>query len=175
MTETPSPTASATATSSASPSPSPTPLTDAELLALMPPEAAYPDVRGAIATAKFFLEEYAPVLETGDLTVWNALSLPDCIFCESVRKNVRANATAGAFETGNTLSLDTTQVVANYYSVDGFTYVTFPYVQEAAVVHLADGSTSSEDPGGHQSGSISARMTLEGAVWRVSDIGVEVG
>jgi hypothetical protein len=172
LTETPSLTALASATPS--PSPSPTPLTDAELLALMPPEAAYPDVRGAIATAQFFLEQYAPVLETGDLTVWDALSMPECIFCESVRDNVSRNSAVGDFETGNTLALDTTRVVANYYSVDGFTYVTLPYQQKAAVVHHADGSTSSEDPGGLQSGSISLRMTLEGPVWRVSDVGVEV-
>ncbi len=171
VTETPSPTVSASL--SPSPSPSPTPLTDAELLALMPPDAAYPDVRGAIATAEFFLEQYAPVLETGDLTVWNALSMPDCIFCESVRENVRRNAAVGAFETGNTLYLDTTQTVANFFAKDGFTYVTFPYVQDAEVVHHADGST--ESPGGQQKGSISLRMTRVESGWRVDDVGVEAG
>ncbi len=68
-TTTPSPTlASPTATASPTPSASLGPLTDAELLALMPPEAAVDDVRGAIATAKFFLEQYPVVYETGDLS-----------------------------------------------------------------------------------------------------------
>ena len=169
VTETPTPTL--TASPSPSASPSATPLTDAELLALMPADAAFPDVRGAIATAKFFLEQYAPVLETGDLTVWDALSMPDCIFCESVRTYVATEQAAGEFETGNTLYVDPGQAVANYYAVDGFTYVTFPYVQDAGVIHHSDGTI--DDPGGQQTGKVSLRMTLSGTVWRISDVGVE--
>jgi hypothetical protein len=169
VTETPTPTL--TTSPSASPSPSPTPLTDAELLALMPPDAAYPDVRGAIATAQFFLEQYAPILETGDLTVWDALSMPDCIFCESVRDNVRRNAAVGAFETGGGLALDMNSIVANYYSVDGFTYVTFDYVEGPSILHRSDGTTEKLDDG--ETGSISLRMTLDATAWRVSDVGVE--
>ncbi len=88
VTETPSPTRAApSATSSPAPSASLGPLTDEELLAMMPPDAAFGDVRGAIATAKFFLEQYAHrCYETGDLRAWDALSMPDCIFCESVRE-----------------------------------------------------------------------------------------
>ena len=86
VTETPS----ATALESPSPSPSASaslaPLTDAELLALMPPDAAIPDVRGAIATAVFFVQQFPGVVEHGDLRVWDALSGPDCAFCASMRE-----------------------------------------------------------------------------------------
>lgn len=171
VTETPSPTATASATPSASPSASPTPLTDAELLALMPPEAAYPDVRGAIATAQYFLEQYAPVLETGDLTVWNALSMSDCIFCESVREHVGRNSFAGDFETGGALMLNSETVVANYYSVDGFTYVTFDYSEGPSILHHSDETTEKLDDG--EVGSISLRMTFSGSAWRVADAEAE--
>jgi hypothetical protein len=171
VTETPSPTATSSATLSPSPSLSPTPLTDAELLALMPPEAAYPDVRGAIATAQFFLGQYDDVYATGDLAIWDALSMPSCTFCASVRGQVAAELAAGDFESGNALHLDPNNVVANFHSTDGFTYVTFQYVQDASVLHHPDGSTESAGSGG--SGSTSLRMTLVGTVWRVDDVGIE--
>ncbi len=169
VTETPSPTVSASP--SASPSPSATPLTDAELLAMMPPDAAYPDVRGAIATAEFFLEQYAPVLETGDLTVWDALSMPDCVFCESVREHVLANSLASDYETGGALMLNPDTIVANYYVEDGFTYVTFDYTEGPSIVHHADGSTDKLDDG--ETGRISLQMTMPASVWKVNDVGVD--
>lgn len=169
VTETPTPTLSASPSPSSSPSPSP--LTDAELLALMPPDAAYPDVRGAIATAEFFLEQYDDVYATGNLEIWDALSMPSCTFCASIHDKVEAESVAGDFESGNALHLDTTTVVANFYSADGFTYVTFQYVQDASVLHHPDGSTESAGSGG--SGSTSLRMTLVGTVWRVDDVGIE--
>jgi hypothetical protein len=137
----------------------------------MPVEAAYPDVRGAIATAEFFLGQYDDIYATGDLAIWDALSMPPCVFCASVRGQVEAESTTGDFESGNALHVDTTNVVANFYPVDGFTYVTFQYVQDASVLHHPDGSTEPAGNGG--SGSTSLRMTLVGTVWRVGGVGIE--
>lgn len=174
LTETPTgvPT-QATAMPSASGSPTATvsPLTDAELLALMPPEAAYTDIRGAIATAEFFLLQYPLALESGDLRAWDALSLPGCIFCGSVRDHVLKNTANGEFETGNALNIDHDATVANYYDVDGFWYVTLQYQQEASTLHLPDGTTSVSAPS--ESGSISLRLTHDDEVWRISDVGVD--
>lgn len=172
VTETPSATAtsSLTPSPSASPSVSAAPLTDAELLALMPPDAALPDVRGAIETAIFFVEQFSVTYETGDLRIWDALSMPGCIFCASVRDGVIAEHAAGDHEIGGELTVDRSSIVANYYDVDGYWYVTFRYSQtESTTVH-DDGSTSLNGDGG--TGSTSMRMTTLEGVWRVS--GVEV-
>ena len=171
LTDTPSPTASPSASASPDPSASLAPLTDAELLTLLPPEAAYPDVRGAIETAIFFVAQFPIVYETGDLRVWDALSMPECIFCESVRSHVLAEVAVGDHEIGGEMTVDRNSIVANYYDVDGFTYVTFDYSQEPSTLHHADGSSEPSGDGG--TGSTSYRMTLIGDVWRVSGVGIE--
>jgi Family of unknown function (DUF6318) len=168
VTETPSPTV--TASPAPSPSPSPTPLTDAELLALMPPEAAYPDVRGAIATAQFFTEQYSLMFQTGDLQVVRALSGEQCLFCAEAVSTATDEAAAGDFESGGDVTYDATQVRANLHTGDGFTYVDFPYVQGPTTVHHADGSIEVTDPG--SSGRVYYRMGLVDNVWHV--VGAEV-
>lgn len=165
MTETPSPTG-VSASPSASPSASAAPLTDEELLALMPEDAAYPDIRGAIATAVFFVEQFSVVYETGDLRVWDALSMPECIFCESVRSAVLAEKAIGDYETGGEITIDMDSIVANYYDVDGYWYVTFDYSQNAMALHHSDGS--SEPSSDAESGSVSLRMTPVDGLWMVS-------
>jgi len=172
VTTTPSPTLATTAPS-ATPSASPSlgPLTDAELLALMPPEAALDDVRGAVATAKFFLEQYPVVYETGDLRVWDALSMPDCVFCESVRSDVVATFADGDYVTGGLITIDETRIEANYFPDDGYTYVTLPTDVSPSTVHHADGSTSPGTKGG--AGSTSFRMSFNGSTWTVVGVGTE--
>lgn len=172
LTETPSltGTAAASPTANASLTPSPTPLTDAELLALMPPEAAYPDVRGAIATAEFFTEQYSAMFQTGDLRIVTAVSSEQCLFCAEALSTAATEVAAGEFESGGDITYDATQVRANVHTGDGFTYVDFPYVQGATTLNHADGSAETTGNGG--SGRIYFRMGLEGSVWRV--VGAEV-
>jgi hypothetical protein len=171
-TTTPSPTlASPTATASPTPSASLGPLTDAELLAMMPPEAAVDDVRGAIATAKFFLEQYPVVYETGDLRVWNALSEPGCVFCESVRSDVAATFADGDYVTGGEITIDENRIEANFFADDGYTYVTIPTDVSPSTIHHADGSTSPGAKGGP--GSTSFRMSFNGSTWTVVGVGTE--
>jgi len=168
VTETPSPTV--TGNASPSLSPSPTPLTDAELLALMPPEAAYADVRGAIATAEFFTAQYAVMFQTGDSRVIAALSDAKCQFCAEALASAADEVSAGAHESGGEVIGDVSQVRANLHTGDGFTYVDFPYAQNATT--LIHGNGSSEPTGDGGTGRIYFRMGLEGAVWRV--VGAEV-
>lgn len=45
-------------------------------------------VDGAIAAAKYFISLYPYVYATGDLTEWERMSHPECVFCKSVIDNV---------------------------------------------------------------------------------------
>jgi hypothetical protein len=168
-TVTPSPTVSA------SPSPSPSvslaPLTDEDLLALLPPEAAYEDIRGAIATAHFFLEEFNQVFLTGDLSIWDALSQPDCVFCNSVRDGVIELHDAGAYRDGGEFTFDDDATIANYYEETGYWYVTFSVSWTPTNDHYPDGSTTPDGDGG--SAHISLEMEPVNGMWRVRDVGVE--
>jgi hypothetical protein len=40
-----------------------------------------------MATAQFFLEQYAPMFHTGDTRVWEALSAPECTYCADALEN----------------------------------------------------------------------------------------
>ncbi len=171
LTGIPSATASPSPSASPDPSTSLAPLTDAELLALLPPDAAYPDVRGAIETAIFFVAQFPIVYETGDLQVWDALSMPECIFCQSVRGNVRAETAVGDHEIGGKMTVDRDSIVANYYDVDGYWYVTFHYSQNPSFTQHADGKTEPSGDGG--TGSTSLRMAPIDGIWKVCDVGVE--
>jgi hypothetical protein len=136
----------------------------------MPPDAAYPDTRGAIATAVFYLEQYPIVIEAQDLRVWDALSGPDCAFCQAVHAEVIGRAQSGQYETGGHLTIDENNIVANYY-VDGFTYVTLSYSQEPSTLHNADGTTEPSGDGG--SGTANFQMSLDANTWKVNDVGIE--
>ena len=46
-------------------------------------------VDGAIATATYFLQLFPYALNTGDLTDWNRLSHPECIFCAGLADEVK--------------------------------------------------------------------------------------
>ena len=168
VTETPTPTL--TGSPSPSASPSPTPLTDAELLALMPADAAFPDVRGAIATAKFFTEQFALVFQTGDARVLASLSSPECTFCAEVLADASREREVGDYETGGDLVPTMSDVRANESQTDGFTYVDFRYTQSSVTLHHADGSV--DPPQAGHAGRIYFRLTTVGAIWKV--LGAEV-
>ncbi len=171
VTETPTPTLpTLTATTSPSPSVSLGPLTDEELLAMMPPDAAFGDVRGAIATAQFFLEQFSIMFQTGDVRVIEALSAPECVFCGSSLEDAREEIAIGDYETGGDLIYDSTDVRANYYEKDGYTYVDMSFTQSPFVLHHADGSA--DEASEVLTGRAYFRLGMDGAKWLV--VGVEV-
>jgi hypothetical protein len=171
VTETPSPTATSSATLSPSPSLSPTPLTDAELLALMPPEAAYPDVRGAIATAQFFLDEFQRMYLTGDEAVWIALSVDGCEFCSSSRTGAAALHNKGGRQEGGEFTVDPNAIEANIHEQTGFTYVILHATWAPTQNVYSDGRIEPDGDGG--AAQISFEMELRGNAWRVRGVGVE--
>ena len=173
------PTAGATEASpgvsaTASPTPSATgPLTDEQLLEILPEEATYQDSAGAIATAKFFLEEYQRVYETGDLRVWNALARPDCEFCAGVATNVDELHSAGGHREGGFFTFDFSDVQVGRNADNGYFYVGFDASWTTTEDHFEDGTVLLDAEG--TSGRIVVEMLENGDYWQVRDLGVEVG
>ncbi|WP_167202397.1 DUF6318 family protein [Actinomyces respiraculi] len=52
---------------------------------------------GAIATAEYFMALYPYAYATGDLSAWQAMSDPHCIFCTNVIDNVTEQHSAGGW------------------------------------------------------------------------------
>lgn len=86
----PTPSTSPSAVDSPSPTvtPTPTPTPDASVKPERPAAMDEVSAAGAEAVAVYFLQLYAYVYATNDLTEWRALSHPECIFCASVITNV---------------------------------------------------------------------------------------
>ena len=74
------------------------------------------DGKGAAAAAAYFIELYGYVLQTGDLTEWNAMSFANCQFCSSTAKYVQSVYSAG----GSFVGGDITAEVVTVYELDGF-------------------------------------------------------
>ncbi len=74
------------------------------------------DGKGAAAAAAYFIELYGYVLQTGDLTEWNAMSFANCQFCSSTAQYVRSVYDAGGSFTGG----DMTAEVVTVHELDGF-------------------------------------------------------
>ncbi|WP_156165184.1 DUF6318 family protein [Demequina silvatica] len=92
---------------SSTPSPTPTALSDDELLAMLPEGADRTDAIGAMVTAAFFLEQYAPMFQTGDTRVWEALSAEGCEYCENALANaVQIRDEGWTFEGGEIVVVD---------------------------------------------------------------------
>jgi len=135
----PEPTTPATTSPSAGPSGTPSPTPSPRRPAPTRPAAmSTMDGNGAAAAAVYFIELYGYVLQTGDLTEWNAMSYPDCQFCTSTAEYVRSvhekrerveggDLTAeilaiqdlDGFEGGYPVDLRVTQEPATLYSADG--------------------------------------------------------
>jgi uncharacterized protein DUF6318 len=107
----------ATTGPSASPPSTPTPAPSPRRPAPTRPAAmSTMDANGAAAAAVYFIELYGYVLQTGDLTEWNAMSYPDCEFCSSTAEYVESVYSAGGTFTGG----DITAEVVTVHELDGF-------------------------------------------------------
>lgn len=97
----------ATPSATAAPSPSASPVVDVTVAPARPDalDAKKPSKEGAVAVATYFLTLYPYAYATGDLTAWNALSDPACIFCKSARENVTEAATAGTHDVGGAIAV----------------------------------------------------------------------
>lgn len=156
----PTPTPTTTPTTTPSQTPTPTPAPDASVKPDRPAAMDEVSSAGAEAVAVYFLELYAYVYATNDLTEWRELSHPECIFCASVITNVEEQVAAGYYSVGgisNITGVDSTEIdVGRWWSVDveliqepsqtldstGHVVEDFPetksYHMDIAVVHEAD-------------------------------------
>jgi hypothetical protein len=87
------------------PTPTPTATSDAAIKPERPAAMDAADSAGAEALAVYFLQLYAYVYATNDLTEWRELSHPECIFCASVIDNVEAQISAGQHCTGGLINV----------------------------------------------------------------------
>ena len=149
MTARPTPTASAgpTGAPSATPSPSVRPTRPAPT---RPAAMATMDGNGAAAAAVYFIELYGYVLQTGDLTEWNAMSFPDCQFCQSTAKYVQSVYSAGGSFTGG----DITAEVVTVHELDGF-IGGYP-----VDLRTTQAATSRLDAAGAQAGSLDQQTNI---------------
>ena len=103
-----------------------------------PPEMDENTQMGAIAAAVYFMKLYTYAYATGDLTQWQAMSEPECVFCASVVTNVTNLHAAGGW-------VDPWQVdiiEATYADpAPGYTHaaIDLVYDTEAIVTHDVDG------------------------------------
>ena len=97
------------------------------------------DGDGAAAAAVYFIELYGYVLQTGDLTEWNAMSFPDCQFCSSTAEYVESVYSAG----GSFIGGDITAEVVTVHELDGFIggYPVDLRITQAAAKRLDAGGT----------------------------------
>ena len=141
--ETP-PTATASAPASATLSAEEQALRDAALSTPKPERPAGMDKNtpeGAIATAEYFLALYPYMHATGDLSDWQAMSTPDCGFCNNVITKVTKLHDAGGW-----VDPWPQEAIATHYGVadedPNVWVVTFHLSHEAGVRHDGSGVTS---------------------------------
>ncbi|WP_182112669.1 DUF6318 family protein [Actinotalea sp. JY-7876] len=165
---TPVPTVSSNPTATATPTPTPT----------TPPEAIAPErpaamdevsVAGAEAAAEYFLQLYPYVYATGDLSKWNDLSDPECVFCQSVVRNVQEQVAANHTSSGS--AIDVLEVLAWEINVGRY----------GATITANEGPSKEFDEGGEvvsertesQKHLITYALRHDGAGWRVLELDVE--
>lgn len=65
---------------------------------------------GAAAAATYFIELYGYVLQTGDLTAWDAMSYPGCRYCADTHDYVASATSAGETFEGSVISVEVVQI-----------------------------------------------------------------
>ncbi|WNM26475.1 hypothetical protein RN607_09710 [Demequina capsici] len=167
VTEAPFPTTAAeTTAASASPSPSATALTDDELLAMMPPDAARDDLAGAIATIPVFFDAYVDMLMTSNSQTWDSLSAAECEFCQGARADLAAYRDDGYLLTDGSIRAGTT-AATGAIDGDGTAIVSMPLSQSAFTYTRNDGGSMNSAAGEF---SATLQLSWTGRHWRVEHV-----
>ncbi|MCL3859488.1 DUF6318 family protein [Actinotalea sp. K2] len=87
------------------PTPSPTPTVEPVTKPERPAEMDRTDEVGAAAAAEYFMSLYPYVLQTGDLTEWDAMTAATCGFCTSTRDRAARIQQSGGSYTGGAFEL----------------------------------------------------------------------
>ena len=78
------------------------------------------DEVGAGAAATYFLSLYSYVMQTGDVTEWDAMTTDACDFCRGIRSDSNAIVTAGGHYSGGKISVTNVNVGSHDASLDAF-------------------------------------------------------
>ncbi len=170
VTESPTAVASPVATPSTTPSPSATAISDDELLAMMPEGAERADVYGAMMTATFFLEQYAPMFHTGDTRIWEALSADGCEYCADALANAERVRDEGWTARGGEITVDSELTQAALSSDSDATVVLESRVGDA---YLVSSSGVEEQTGESRRVTYAFSLTLSDSRWLVRAVASE--
>nr|WP_243861059.1 DUF6318 family protein [Cellulomonas uda] len=181
---TPRPTTSSHATVTPTPDPSPTP-TPSSAPSVAPTSGPDQDVTkpparpdaldgpatedNAVAVAKYFTALYSYIVATGDFTEWDALSGPDCRFCESGRESAEEVHNAGNHGTGGAVDLGFGSASAQG---DGTFVVDVQFTEYPSQTVNPQGVVVEDFPGTLQ---LKATMVLshDGRGWRVEGVKID--
>jgi hypothetical protein len=137
---------------------------------MMPPAASAPDVQGAVVTAQFFLELYAPMFHTGDTEVWDALTGATCGYCTDASQDAASLAADGWTATGGEVEPISNSIEA-FLSDDGFTYVILDADLSDAILIDPDGQEDVAQTARRT--QFSLQLELIGDVWRINGVATE--
>ncbi|HUX69255.1 MAG TPA: DUF6318 family protein [Cellulomonadaceae bacterium] len=155
-----------------SPGPNPRPSLIGPTAPARPVEVDQMTPAGAAAAARYFIELYGYVLQTGDLTEWDAMSFPTCDYCATFRSHVVEAYAAGESIEGGDISADVVAVhdldeLIGGYPVD---------------VRVSQSPTVRRDAGGAPVETLAAKTTMmqfetvfQGSSWTILDAARIVG
>ncbi len=159
-----------TEAAASTPSAAPTALTDDELLAMMPEGSERADVYGAMMTATFFLEQYAPMFHTGDTRVWEALSAEGCEYCADALANAERVRDEGWTARGGEITVDAGQTQAALTSDSEATVVVQSRIEDA---FLTDDGGVEAQTGESRSVTYAFNLTVADSRWVVTEVASE--
>ena len=110
------------------------------------PETQTDDHVGAIWAARYFLDLYAYMRATGDTASFEAMSAPECQFCESAVDNAREIHDAGGWVEGGGLLFDINEATVEYPTADEPNYfVRFTATEEPSVIYGREDTPEDKD------------------------------
>lgn len=148
------------------PGPGPTPWPEPT----RPPAMDRDDIEGAIAAAEYFLALYPYIYATGDLSTWDEMSHPECIFCKGAADEVTELFEAGGYGGGGTFEVDD---IAALPPDDEYAHfrVTITGHEAAAFSYSESGEVIAQTAGG--SGHFNFAMVRRDGQWITRDISVQ--
>lgn len=107
-----------------------------------PPEMAQDDTVGATATAYYFLLLFDYMRATGDTTVWDSLSAPECEWCTAMSEDARELHAEGGWIESPGMEFDITEALVNLPTPDVPHYTVLVNVVEPVFTQVnGDGTT----------------------------------
>jgi hypothetical protein len=124
---------------------------------------------GAAAAATYFIVLYGYVLQTGDLTEWDAMSFPTCRYCAETRRYITSAHSSGETFTGSVISTEVVHVHELNELVGG--YPIDLRVTQGPTTHL-DASGATIESGDTWTEVMRLETVFRGDSWTILDAAV---